>query len=422
MKKILTLGVILSFTAAAFAAEEKKEEPKVQITAGLTSFAHAVSYASVTKDDNGSFSELRFRPSFTISNGSIDGVLQLQYDTQFGATSPNENTNDNTGLESKHRTVQVRQAYLSTKVDDIAGLKLTGGISSYDFPLVFGDTAPLFGATYEKGAATFALYYVKSQEGNQNSASDDSQFGILDVTVKAGDNTIRPAVFFTQTKKNADTSIPASQFRDSTGIIGALAANLVFGSAGADFAGAYVNGKDKSGSTAYKYSSYASDLAVYFKPNDDTKLSVFGTIVSGDNDSTDNKDTSFINGTLDGTSSGINNWRLFILEDGGTFGKFSDACAAGKYVNTYGYTAFGLVAEITKGKVSGKIIGAYAQASKVESGQKKDMGFEADLNIGYTVTKGATLFAEGAFLKTGKFYGDSKQNAHYISLGMNASL
>jgi hypothetical protein len=430
MKKILTFGVIFSFATAAAFAEDKKDEPKIQITPALTSFAHAVSYTQTTKDSNGdkingSFSEVRFRPTLTFTNGSIDGVLQLQYDTIFGADSSNSADNDYVGLESKHKTLKVREAYLSTKVDDVAGLKLTGGVMPYDFPLVFGDTAPMFGASYEAGMLTANLYYGKTYEGDKTSNSDDSQFGILDLSFKAGDNTIRPALFYVKTKKNADPSDTSYSvmFRDSQGVIAALAANLVFGKAGLDLAGAYINGKDKSGTETLKYSSYAADAALYIKPNDDMKFSLFGTYISGDDDTTgDNKDSSFLDGTLDGKSSGINNWRLFILEDGGTFGTGYDPCNGGKYTNSNGYMVGGLMAEITKGKVSGKLTAAYARLAKAASSQKKDMGIETDLNIGYAVTKGATLFVEGAFLKTGKAYGDSKQNAHYISAGLSASL
>jgi hypothetical protein len=443
MKKILTFGVIFSFAAAAAFAEDKKDEPKITFNASLSSFAHAVSYKSVTKDDNGSFSELRFQPTFTVSNGSIDGILQLRYDTQFGAKEGNDNLdnkNFNTGLEGKHSNLLVRQAYLSSKVDDVAGLKLSGGISPYDFPLVFGDVAPMFGATYEKGPATVSLYYAKTYEGAQNKSNDDAQFAIADLTLKFGDQTIRPAIFYTKAKKNAyyyttdsdndkindsdAATAYGTNFTDGSSFIPALTMNLVYGSFGLDATGAYVKGKGKytGTETTVKFNSYAVDFAPYYKLNDNLKFTVFGTLISGDNDTTDGKDTSFIDGTIDGLSSGINIWRMYILEDGGTFAKFSDVAGAKKYSNTNGYLAGGLVIDASAGKFTFRALGAYAQVAKAASGQKKGMGIETDLNIGYAVTKGATLFVEGAFLKTGKAYGDSKQNAQYISAGLSASL
>jgi hypothetical protein len=453
MKKVLTFGIILSFAATAAFAEEKKEEAKIQINAGLTSFAHAVAYSSVTKDDKGSYSELRFRPTFTITNGSIDGVLQLQYDALYGVDDSGKATADSTnfgvGLEGKHSNLLVRQAYLSSKVDDIAGLKLIGGIAPYDFPLVFGDVAPVFGATYEKGAATVALYYGKTYEGKKN-AKDDAQFAIADLTLKVGDQVIRPALFYTSAKKRAyynvptdtdnDTSTPdvnvpttaaGTNYTDGSTYIAALATNLVSGSFGLDATGAYAYGKGKyvGTETSIKFRSYAVDFAPYYKVNDNLKVTAFGTLISGDDDTQDGKDTSFISGALDGYSSGINIWRLYIVEDGGTFGKFSDAANANKYGNTNGYIAAGLVIDASFGKFTVRALGAYAQAAKVASSVKKDIGFEGDLNIGYTITKGATLFAEGAYLKSGKYYetasnyaGSKKQDAKYISVGLNASL
>jgi len=362
----------------------------------------------------------------------------------YGAQLDNDKTapgNYNVGLEGKHQNLQVRQAFLQAKVDDVAGLKLLGGIAPYDFPLVFGDTAPLFGAVYENGIVTSQLYYVKSYEGNSNAASDDSQTTIADFTFKFGDHTIRPAFFYTMTKKNAQKYVdadatvdsdgdgiltndkdfvnPGVNYRDSKGFIGALAVNLVFGSIGIDTSGAFVSGKDKVDNI--KYSSYACDFAPYYKVNDAVKLTGFFTLVSGD-DGTDKKDTSFINGTIDGTSSGINNFRLYIIEDGGTFGKFSDVTAAGKYSNTNGYMAGGLVFDASFKKLTAKASFAYAKLAKAASGQKKDIGFETDLHLEYTLTKGANLFLEGAFLKTGKAYGDTKQNAQYTSAGISATL
>jgi hypothetical protein len=424
MRKVLVSLIILGFATVAF-AEDKKEEPKTQLNVALSALTYGAAYSTVAKDTNGSNSAVRLRPMLTFTNGSFDGVLQLQYDGMFGAASGkayDDSTNYNVGLEGKHSNLLVRQAYLSAKVDDLPGLKLIGGISPYDFPLVFGDVAPMFGASFEKGIVTASLYYGKTYEDKQYSETDDGQFGILDLTFKIGDQTIRPALFYISGGKNVDTAVAGAQYADDKGIIAAVTANLVLGKGGIDLSAAYVNGKDKVNDM--KYSSYAADFAPYFKLNDTFKFTGFFTYVSGDDKTTDGTNSSFIAGTLDGYSAGINSWRLYIIEDGGTFGKFSDVSAAGKYTNTNGYMAFGLVVDASLGKLTATAKGAYVSAAKVASGAKKDMGLEFDLNVGYAVTKGATLFAEGAYLKTGDFYKTAagKQDAKYINVGLSASL
>ena len=66
------------------------------------------------------------------------------------------------------------------------------------------------------------------------------------------------------------------------------------------------------------------------------------------------------------------------------------------------------------------------QSNESNRCKSKDMGIEFDANIGYEVTSGATLYAEGAFLKTGKFYenGGSQeiQNSSYVNFGLNYEL
>jgi hypothetical protein len=54
------------------------------------------------------------------------------------------------------------------------------------------------------------------------------------------------------------------------------------------------------------------------------------------------------------------------------------------------------------------------------------MGIELDANIGYEVSKGSTLYVEGAFLKSGKYYEyggtKEKQNSSYVNVGLNYEL
>ncbi len=85
----------------------------------------------------------------------------------------------------------------------------------------------------------------------------------------------------------------------------------------------------------------------------------------------------------------------------------------------------GLSFEAGFGAVSVLAQVGYGQALEVASGADKDYGIEADLNVSYELTEGSSLYLEGAFLKTGKFFensGAKTQNANYVNLGMTYSL
>ena len=157
-------------------------------------------------------------------------------------------------------------------------------------------------------------------------------------------------------------------------------------------------------------------------------------MTSGENDNpaTDDEITSFRAATIDGGGShnnaaGVNSFRLYIIEDGGSFTTNSDVADSGKYTLDNGYMAYGLLINAAFGPVKVKLQGAYVQAHKPAKDQKKDMGYEADANIGYALTKSSTFYVEGAYLKTGKFYegvdGENEtQNAQYINFGITYSI
>ncbi|HNX59113.1 MAG TPA: hypothetical protein PKK43_08430, partial [Spirochaetota bacterium] len=359
--------------------------------------------------------------------GGLEGVLKLEYDATFGADNgTDDKSSENTGLGADKKGIEVANAYFKNKFDSISGLSLTAGIAPYDFPLVWGDNAPLVGASYTIGENVFSVNYVKIQEGSNNKASDDSQAYIADAPFKFGNISLRPGFFLTQSKKNVDPQVYGTKDGDTSVRLFALNTNVTAGNFGFDATGVYANGKDKTTDT--KYSSYAFDLAPNFKVNDSIKLTGFFTMISGDNKS-DDKNNSFIDATIDGGNAGINIWRLYIIEDGGTFTTNSMTCedpdgkpSKGKYDNIYGYTAAGLTLDATFGALTAKFQGAWVQAAKKPVGGKKDIGIEFDTNIGYGIAEGTTLYVEGAFLKAGKFYGDNKQNAYYLNVGTTYSL
>lgn len=457
MKKIL-----VALAAVAFSATLLADEAKTTFTAGVSGTVYSTGYQSVIKDDNGSYTAVRMRPLFTLSNGTTEAVLKLEYDGLFGSVNKatDGKSDEAVAIGGDQLRVEVAQAYFTSKVNAVAGLSVIAGIASYDYMLVLGDNVPLAGFSYEKESFTLAGYYIKPYEG-ENSVADDQDIFVADFTMKFGDSSIRPALFVIKTGKNArwrdsydldtdpDTDSDPDAFadgsddsydvrgRDGMIYIPALTANLAFGSFGVDATVAYATGSGKvttdfatGAETDMDYSGYALDIAPYYAISEAFKLTGFFSMISGDDPNTADEDESFITATVDGGGSGINLYRLYIIEDSGSFTSNSDVGAAGKYSNTSGYMAAGLVFEGSFGSVSTTFKGAYVQAMEVASGQDKDMGIELDANISYELSAGTTLFVEGAYLKAGKFYDTfydgptpaddvKKQDAYYGILGLS---
>jgi hypothetical protein len=434
MKKLTVILLVSGFFSAASAQEVKKELPlQVNVSGIVYHTAYKGVYKETSQDVDGDYTAARIKPSLNFTDGNIDAVLTLEYDATFGQKASTAGTTDaeiindtadhsseNVGLGADKKGLEVANAYIKSRVDGITGLTLTGGIANYDFPIVWGDNAPLASINFSNEYADFGLYYIKPSEGDNNEDKDDAQIYITDLAIKLGDSTIRPAFFAYQCKEDTEFG----QFRDSTGYIYALSLNLVIDKVGLDAAGAYIDGKDKVGDV--QYAAYAFDIAPYVKM-DPFKFTAFLTYVSGDGDNaaTDDESKSFRRATIDGSGAGINSFRLYIIEDAGSFTTNSDVTDAGKYDSDNGYTAYGLAVSAAVGPVTCKFQGAYAKMQKAGSGGSKEMGWEADANIGYALTRTSTFFVEGAYLLTGKAFENSgleKQSAQYINVGMTYSM
>jgi len=447
MKRLFTFIFILGLISSSFAEEEKKDAPTVEpkkdypLKVSVSGIAYGTNYKTVVKDEDGGYSAFRIRPLFNFTDGNIEAVLQLEYDAVFGQNnySGSDSTYDATtnknseyvGIAADKKGLEVAKAYIKSKVDGIKPLTLIAGIADYDYPLIWGDNAPLAGINITTEPVILNFYYIKPSEGVLNDSKDDAQIYIADITFKLGDSSIRPAFFAYQCKENAKIDEDDYvQFRDSIGYIYALNFNLAFGIFGMDITGSFISGKDKI--SDIEYQAYACDAAPYLKPTENLKFTAFFTMISGDKDNTGGD--SFLNATIDGKGAGgINSWRLFIIEDGGSFTTNSDVTNTGKYTNSNGYMAYGLSLTFTLGPVTTKLQSAYVTAAKTASGQKSDMGFEFDGNIGYALTKSSTLYVEGAYLKAGKFYETTDtstglagtiemEDPYYVNVGMTYSI
>jgi len=420
MKKLLVVLFVLGCFSAAFAEDTK-------MTVGVSGTVYGTTYQEAVKStaDSGDFAQARINPLFTISNGTLDVALKLRFDQTFGKDDQAVDADDDAvSSGSRNKNIKIINGYVKTKVDAVAGLTLAGGVMSYDFPIIFSDNMAMLNATYENSLAKIALYYGKTSENDKNSSSDDAEVYIADLTVKLGDTSIRPAFLAYNQGKNASPSTrdDMANYDNSKGYIYALAGNYSAGAFGIDLAAAYAMGNNKATATTTKLSGYAFDIAPYYKLNDSMKVTAFMTMLSGDDASNAKENNSFRFASIDPTS-GLNVYRLYILEDGASFAKSSNVCGAAelKYSKDAGYSAYGVAFDAAAGSFTAKIQGAYATANKVASG-KKDLGIEFDANVGYALTKGSTLFIESGFLKTGEYFGTSTNNAYYILSGISYSL
>jgi len=440
MKKLVTILFVVSIISAASAEDTKMNVGVSGVVYGTT--YRTVLKATETENDGGDFAEGRIQPILTITNGTLDAVLKLRIDHSFGRDDhagnnpayPQSNDTDSFSSGSRNTNIKVINAYVKSQVDALPGLTFAGGIMSYDFPLIYSDNMAMLNASYEIPLGKLSLYYGKTSEGDKNSSTDDAQVYIADLTVKYGESFIRPAFFAYKKEANAsensvDQFDSLAYFNNGKGFLYGLEAGFVYSSFGIDASAAYARGKNKENDETVRMSGYAFDVSPYYKIIEWVKLSLFMTMVSGDKGSDAKKDKSFLDSAID-PASGLNVSRLYILEDGATFAKSSNVCdAAGlKYNNNDGYSAYGIALDIVYGPVTGILQAAYARANKVADNQKKSLGIEIDSNIGYALTKNSTLFVEGGYLKTGKYFSGTDADpirtnkAFYVMGGISYSM
>ncbi len=401
MKKLIFILSLLCMASVAFAEESK-------FSAGASGIGYYAGYNGVAKDSKGAYTALRIRPGFEYEKSGLKAVFLLEYDALFGDSSENNAV----GVGGDVKGVEVKHAYVTSNVDAVKGLSLTLGVAEYDFPLVFSDDVALAGLNYETAGVAVGLYCLKLEENGLSNepTKDDANLYALNAEVKAGPATLMPALFVYQGDKGS-----SSTYADSMGYVPALAANVAMGAMGVDLAFAYATGKNKV--TDVKYSGYALDVAPCFQVNKDMKVTAFFSMASGDDGSKADEKKSFADANPEYAAPG----RLFILENGGSFTTHDDVTAGDVSGTTAGAMFAGASFEAGFGAVSVLAQVGYGQSLE---GDDKDFGIEADLNVSYELTEGSSLYLEGAFLKTGKFFGDSDvtQNASYVNLGMTYSL
>jgi len=433
MKKILFTIIAILATTAAFA--EDPAAPASPFKYSGAAYAYGAQFKTTTKDQSAAYGGYRFRPYFSYLTENVEATVKFEIDQVFGGSKDNSKTSadgkQQADVGNDEKALEVKAAFLKFKVPAVAGLSIKGGADEYK--TVGGFTcgtelglglinykADMFDITF--AAAKVWEPSVLDTKKDTTTEKDDVTFYAADATLTLSDSIkIRPALYAIQGEKNqVDSKVP---FTGKTAFIPSLGANLKFGSVSVDLAAAYGTcGKDE---TDTKYSGYAIDLAPSFKASDAFTLNAFFTMLSGDKATSTDKNESFKSFTLKQDGWG----RLFILEDQMTFNNADTKFHAYGDVRGYetGYYVIGANAIYKMSAIEIKGQAGYGQLSKVASGEKKDLGVEFDASISYEIEKNAKLIVEGAYLATGKAFGETgglgkstkKQAALYAALGMS---
>lgn len=439
MKKILVI-VLLLWVSSVYAQEQKKTEGGFKFSG--QAYAYGLSMQTTIKDDIYSFSGLRFRPYFGYYSSTVETVLKLEIDQIFGGPSQYDSSGKGNkgfadiGYDEKSN-IKIKSAYVMLKVPAVKGLSLKGGIDEYKTPgsLLLGTEVPHFLLNYSNDMISANLLYFKTFEGvSVNNPKDENDIYGLDVTVKAGDIKIRPALFLYILNVNGYNYISNSQTlldKKAYYIVPNLGINAKFGSLAIDFAGVYGSGTAHYVGYDIKASGFAADLSVNYEVMKGIKVGVFGTLLSGDKTDTNQTESfSFFQMKFDG------NGRMIILEDQSVYNNQSynretNDIRNSKDVNktSAGYWLAGLSALAKMDAFEAKINVAYASLQRVASGKEKGVGIETDVTLSYEVEKDAKIIGELAYLAAGKAFGLSADNAViankikgdaiYAALGMN---
>ena len=415
MKKLLVVLMALLFTTGAFA-----QNTGAKFDYSLFGLAYGAmgSYGSGEKWD---YQHIRLRPMFTAGNENIKGVVELEIDQTYGA-------NDNAGggiSERSNAITEVRQAYLQANNVFIQGLGFTTGIVGYVYPLIADIEGAVTAASFDFGMGVANLYYLKIWEGDYLSkdtsgkTKDDAQAYILDVSIKAGDINIRPALFYATVEKGI--GVTNAKYTDLKAYMGAVNATGDMGMFDFDLTAAFLSAKNDAALAPDKIdgSAYAFDLGVNVKPAPNMAIGIFGTYSSGVKDGKEKKfgfneamDMLFVNNagsTGFDSAEGVPAGRLYLLQQGGTHdagGNYPSDMKYGSRIEQYGIMAAGLSFTYTMDKLTCFAQYGYVMSAKEKrdpvTGKKGDgIGSEIDVKVSYEIAPKTDLFLEYAYVMQG---------------------
>jgi hypothetical protein len=448
----LSAGIIAAtFAFAAFAQDAKPADaPKpagAAFTFSISGQASASAYQAVYEGANGDplkgdFSESRVRPEFKLSNGTSEFSMRFEIDATHG-----EPASGKRNLDTKN--VEIAWFYFKSQVLPVQGLSLQGGFAPVDYGFWYADNIGMFGANFDAGIAKINIGYHKLYEaadptyksGAAGSQLKDADFWGINAEVKVADLTVSPMFAYLSYGKNTPITYENQsgkdgvQFINGTGIMLGTKVKGKVGPASLYFIGQYAQGKQKEDVDAGIPEDKLSGFALHIAPTIDVAsltVGAFGTYVSGDKPTTDDKTESFTALCLDGVAGGGAS-KTMLLEDNGMVGganssNYTGARVRGKNFGIWaGYILAGVTASAKIGIYKPTVVVAWGQtAQKITATyDKKDLGIEFDLYNTIELSPGTNLEIDLGYLKTGKAYeyaGGKKVNAYVVSAGLQQKM
>jgi hypothetical protein len=430
MKRFFTVCMTLLVAGSAFAQEAKKgPEFKYSIWAN----AFAVTENTAKKDEAKEYSNVRVRPTFTLSNENVSAVTRFEIDQYYGAKySASGNDVSYADPDGDEKAVEVKWAYLNVKDMIIPGLSMTAGLAPYVYSVGFNNDMPLFNLVYDAGMVKVDLAYIKFVEGSTTDTSaavaatstdgvdaeDDAQAYVVKLPVTLGDITITPSVLYFTGETNVTNTTGAALGYESTLTMPALGLKSKFGALSLDADLQYISGERENTLTGDKtdVAAYAAYVNAGFKASETFKVNLFGLYSTGEGDKADEV-TSFQTASMDEVEVGP----MFIINDNGYINQVGVSTEYDKA--TEGLMMFGLAAEFKMDKLTALAQIAYATTASDKVVEDTDLGIELDLRLSYEVAPKTSLWVEGGYITAGKYIeakntASDNQNPMYYAAGL----
>lgn len=403
MKKFLVVLVALMFATGAFAQDAAKKGAEFKYSV----FGVAYGVSGSQGDKEWDYQHIRVRPMFTASNENVSAVVRFEIDQDFGATADGTSGADK-GTDNK--VVEVKWAYLQVKDFFVPNLTFTTGLKDYFYPTVIDNDFGITAASYDFGMGSATLGYIKLIENDvvENTDADvaqntDVQTYLADVTVKLGAITVRPAVFYLNTGKEASVTVDSIVFDEFTAYDYAVDVAGDFGMVNFEGAFSYLSASADVAGESVDVSGYAYDLGVNVKPVEGLTIGLFTSYNSGADYANDKVAYNMVLDTVLGAPDG----RLFLLEANGT-----DASGVNQQIDetaaSYGYSVYGVNAEYVMGKLA--VFAQYGYMVSAEDNTAGDsaIGSEIDARVSYEVAPGTSFLVEVGYIMAGDdtFYAD----------------
>ena len=266
MKRFFVVLMALLFAGSAFAQEVKTEEKKgPEFSFGLKGAIFGATGSQADFDYD--YSHIRVRPTFTVNNDNVKGVITFEIDQDFGKVGGTPDKGADAGTDNM--VVEVKHAYLDAKDVIIPGLTLMGGLNEYSFPLVVKNDFALVKAGFDFGMGKVFLSYIAVEEIDkiENTAADvkqndDVDVYAVDLPLKFGSISVRPGLLYITAGDQSTLAAEAGLTNVALNVSGDMGM-VVFNATGA-----YLTGDTNATNTA---AAYAVDVNVDVKPADGIK-------------------------------------------------------------------------------------------------------------------------------------------------------